>query len=353
VVWLNDKDEPTGLGPGGVRIYPDGRDPKSKESNAADRRAARALRRRRDRYLQRRGNLLGALKRHGLMPEDQEARRAVAALDPYVLRAHALSDPLPAHHVGRALFHLNQRRGFRSNRKTEKGDKESGAIKIAAGKLQQSMEEVSANTLGEFLNRRHSPQQMQARQKAIREELERLGKGHLRGNARKKAWAKIRKRLFPGEVLPAPLPVRTRNISLGAKAEYDFYPTRQMLEHEFVAIWNAQAPHHPSMTEEARKEIHCIIFHQRELKQPPVGKCSLDPAKNKYDIEGFRCSWAHPLAQRFRIWQEVRNLALVETGRRPRPLSKEEGDKVTLALIQNGKLSFDKIRTLLKLPPEA
>ena len=352
-VWLNDKDEPVGLGPGGARIFPDGRDPKSKESNAADRRAARAMRRRRDRYLQRRGNLLGLLKRHGLMPEERDARHALAALDPYTLRALALTEPLPAHHVGRALFHLNQRRGFLSNRKAEKRDKESGAIKTAAGKLQQSMEDVSANTLGEFLNRRHSPQQMQARQNAIREELKRLGKGHLAGNARKKAWAKIRKRLFPGEVLPAPLPVRTRNIGSGAKAEYDFYPTRQMLEHEFGAIWKAQAPHHPSMTEDARKEIHRVIFFQRPLKQPPVGKCSLDPAKDKDDVEGFRCSWAHPLAQRFRIWQEVRNLAIVETGQRPRPLAPEAGNKVALALIQNNKLSFDKIRGLLKLPPEA
>ncbi|HEU5017500.1 MAG TPA: type II CRISPR RNA-guided endonuclease Cas9 [Pseudolabrys sp.] len=352
-VWLNDKDEPIGLGPGGVRIFPDGRDPKSKESNAADRRAARGMRRRRDRYLQRRGNLLGLLTRHGLMPEDRDERRALAALDPYALRADALAEPLPAHHVGRALFHLNQRRGFLSNRKTEKKDKEAGAIKTAAGKLQQGMADASAETLGEFFNRRHAPRAMQARRKAIREELQRLGKQHLTGNARKKAWAKIRKRLFPGEMLPAPLPVRARNVSAGTKAEYDFYPTRQMLEHEFDAVWKAQAPHHRSMTEEAHKEIRHAIFFQRQLKQPPVGKCSLDPAKGKDDVEGFRCSWAHPLAQRFRIWQEVRNLAVVETGQKPPPLSKEDGDKIALALLQNNKLSFDKIRSLLKLPQEA
>lgn len=352
-VWLNDKDEPFGLGPGGVRIFADGRDPKSKESNAADRRVARGMRRRRDRYLQRRGNLLGLFVRYGLMPGAGDARRALAALDPYTLRAQALTEPLPAHHVGRALFHLNQRRGFRSNRKTEKGDKESGAIKIAAGKLQQSLTDTSARTLGEFLSRRHSPREIQVRQEAIREELKRLGKEHLTGNARKKAWAKIRKRLFPGELLGAPLPVRARNISAGAKAEYDFYPTRQMIQDEFDAIWKAQAQNHPSMSEDAHKIIRDAIFLQRPLKQPPVGKCSLDPAKNNDDVEGFRCSWAHPLAQRFRIWQDVRNLALVETGSRPRQLTKEEGDKIALALIQSNKLSFDKIRTLLKLPPEA
>ena len=147
--------------------------------------------------------------------------------------------------------------------------------------------------------------------------------------------------------------MRTRNRSTGTKAEYDFYPQRQMLLGEFDAIWSRQAPHHPSITEDAREAIHHAIFHQRPLKQPPVGKCSLDPANDKNDLEGFRCSWAHPLAQRFRIWQETRNLAVAEAGRPVRTLSKEDGDKIALALIQNGKLSFDKVRGLLKLPPEA
>ncbi|MGH6678670.1 MAG: type II CRISPR RNA-guided endonuclease Cas9, partial [Bradyrhizobium sp.] len=265
------------------------------------------MRRRRDRYLQRRGNLMGLLVKHGLMPADEAERKALEALDPYELRAKALDQPLPAHHIGRALFHLNQRRGFLSNRKTEKGDKESGAIKLAAGNLQKLMQESGARTLGEFLHRRH----------LVRE------------------------------------PVRARNRSSGAKAEYDFYPTRQMLLDEFEAIWKRQAPYYSSMTADGWKAIHHAIFFQRPLKQPPVGKCSLDPANDKDDLEGFRCSWAHPLAQRFRIWQEVRNLASAETGRPSRPLTKEEGDKVALALFQNGKLSFDKIRSLLKLPSEA
>ena len=307
VVWLDEKHNPTGLGPGGVRIYPDGRDPQSKTSNAVDRRVARGARRRRDRYLKRRSTLMSLLVAHGLMPEDVAARKVLEALDPYELRAKALDETLPAHHIGRALFHLNQRRGFLSNRKTEKGDNESGAIKLAAGKLQEMMKLSGARTLGEFFNGRHR----------VRE------------------------------------PVRTRNRSTGAKAEYDFYPTRQLLLDEFDAIWNRQAAHHPSMTADARTAIHHAIFFQRPLKQPPVGKCSLDPAKDKDDEEGFRCPWAHPLAQRFRIWQEVRNLAVVETGRPSRPLDKEEGDKVALALIQTGKLSFDKIRGLLKLPSEA
>jgi CRISPR-associated endonuclease Csn1 len=307
VVWLNESGEPVELGPGGVRIYPDGRDPQSKESNAADRRVARGMRRRRDRYLKRRSNLMVLLVKHGLMPADEAERKALEALDPYELRANALDENLPPHHIGRALFHMNQRRGFLSNRKTEKGDNESGAIKSAAVRLLEMMQASGARTIGEFFHRRHR----------VRE------------------------------------PVRARNRGAGNKAEYDFYPTRQMLLDEFAAIWGRQAPGHPCMTEEARAAIHQEIFHQRPLKQPPVGKCSLDPARDKEDAEGFRCPWAHPLAQRFRIWQEVRNLAVVETGRPSRLRRKEEGDRIGLALIQTGKLSFDKMRGLLKLPPEA
>lgn len=310
IVWLDEQGNAVGLGPGGVRVYPDGRDPKSKKSktsNAVDRRLARGARRRRDRYLKRRSDLMSLLVAHGLMPAEEGARKALEPLDPYELRARALDAPLPAPHVGRALFHLNQRRGFLSNRKTEKKDSESGAIKEAAGKLQELMRASGARTLGEFFYGR---------------QRNRIG-------------------------------VRARNRSTGAKAEYEFYPTRQLLLDEFDAIWTRQAPHHPSMTAEARAAIHHAIFYQRPLKSPPVGKCSLDPASDADDAEGFRCPWAHPLAQRFRIWQEVRNLTIVETGKHSPPLSKEAGDTIALALLQNNKLSFDKIRSLLKLPSEA
>src|SRR5947207_4608698 len=46
------------------RIFPDGRNPQSKQSNAAGRRLARSARRRRDRYLQRRGKLMGRSEEH-------------------------------------------------------------------------------------------------------------------------------------------------------------------------------------------------------------------------------------------------------------------------------------------------
>jgi CRISPR-associated endonuclease Csn1 len=307
LVKLDERGEACGIVRGGVRIYPDGRDPQSGTSNAVDRRQARGARRRRDRYLERRTALMALLVRHGLMPKQPAERKKLESLDPYELRLRGLTQPLAPCEVGRALFHLNQRRGFASNRKTEKRDNEAGAIKQAAHKLEELLEQSGAETLGALLAGRHTHK----------------------------------------------LPVRARNVAAGPKAEYEFYPLRGMLQHEFDLLWSRQAAHHPAlMTAEAHHAIRHVIFYQRPLRQPPVGKCALSPATNADDAEGFRCPRAHPLAQRFRIWQEVRNLAIAETGQPNRPLDKEQQDKVALALLQNNKLSFEKIRALLKLPAE-
>lgn len=352
-----DRFEAVRLGPGGVRIFPDGRDPQSGMSNALDRRLARGARKRRDRFIERRKELIVALVKHGLFPGDRRERRALEVLDPYTLRKAALTDALPAHHMGRALFHLNQRRGFQSNRKTDGKQSEDGAIKQAATKLQARMEEERAPTLGAFFAEMHLRKPYEDRQNAIRAELARLGKGHLTGNARKKAWAKARKRLFGDDILPpdaGPDGVRARATITGTKASYDFYPTRAMLRDEFEAIWAAQRSHHPAMTDEARKEIEHIIFFQRPLKPAIVGKCTLDPATTPFkdDPEGYRAPWSHPLAQRFRILQEARNLEVRETGKGSRRLTKEQGDLVVQALLANKEVKFDKLRTLLKLPAE-
>ena len=304
VIWLDDYGKPCGLGPGGVRIFSDGRDPQSKTSNAASRRVARGMRRRRDRYLKRRARLMDQLIGFGLMPADEAGRKALEKCDPYELRAAGLDRRLPLHHVGRALFHLNQRRGFRSNRKTEGGGNEAGPIKEAVGQLEQAMKVEGARTLGEFLWRRHRDR---------------------RG-------------------------VRARNSGTATKVAYDYYPSRTMLEKEFDAIWTAQAIHHPEMTEEARGVLRETVFHQRQLREQPVGKCALDPAEGPDDTDGFRLPRAHPLAQRFRILQEVNNLDYGEVGRESIKLSDEQRKMLVLALSGKNKLTFDRMRALLKLP---
>lgn len=304
IVWLTTSNEPFELGPGGVRVYQDGRDPRSLESKAVNRRKARLERRRQDRAVKRRSNLMALLIAHSLMPADGRARKALEMLDPYKLRADALNGALPAHHVGRALFHLNQRRGFLSNRATGSAGDVVGLVKSAAARLDKAMNAEEARTLGEFLFFRHRSR----------------------------------------------MTVRVRLKPTGTKLGYEFYPTRQLLLNEFDAIWNCQAPTSPSMTQRARDEIHRVIFYQRPRKPVPVAPCEFDPAANPDDADGLCCPWAHPLAQRLRVWQQIRDLAVSEPGKPLMTLSKSDGDTLARALLESTKLTFERLGELINLP---
>ncbi len=72
---LDKGRHPCGVRDLGVQVFPDGRDPQSGTSLAVDRRVARSMRRRRDRYLLRRDDLMAAFVRHGLMPSDEDERK--------------------------------------------------------------------------------------------------------------------------------------------------------------------------------------------------------------------------------------------------------------------------------------
>lgn len=303
--WLYETDGSgassriVGVIDGGVRIFSDGRDPKSKASLAVDRRAARAMRRRRDRYLRRRATLMKVLAKAGLMPSDPAEAKTLELLDPYELRAKGLDASLPLTHFGRALFHLNQRRGFKSNRKTDRGDNESGKIKDATRRLDDAIHDVKARTYGEFL--------------------------HMR-----------RERASDPRHVPT---VRTR-LSVGKRggpdakeeAGYDFYPDRRHLEEEFHALWAAQAAHHPEvLTDDLRALVYEKIFYQRPLKEPEVGLC-LFSGYDDIPSQERRLPKAHPLTQRRVLYETVNQLRVTADGRETRPLTREERDQIIHAL---------------------
>jgi len=150
---LDEDRRPCAVLAAGVRVFPDSRDPQTLASLAAERRAARAARRRRDRYLRRRRALANALVRHGLMPESG----SVSGSDPWPLRQAALVRPLSPHELGRVIFHLNQRRGFASNRRTDgSNEEERGKIRDAADRLRGELSRAGAPTLGAWLAERHA-----------------------------------------------------------------------------------------------------------------------------------------------------------------------------------------------------
>ncbi len=306
-----DDLEPTSIIAAGSRIFSDGRDPKSGASLAVDRRDARAMRRRRDRLQQRQRALMKYLVDDDLFPADVAERKKLETLDPFELRARALDEALPLPHLGRAIWHLNQRRGFKSNRKTDKPDDDAGKIKTGVGRLRERMEADGARTFGE--------------------------------------WLHMRRR--PTEDHPDGLSVRTRlRPEQGEDAKgtgYDFYPGRDLLEDEFNEIWNAQAPHHPDvLTPEVHDRLYEIVFHQRPLKQPQIGTCTFGNGEP-------RLAKAHPLFQRRRLLEEVNALKIVRAGQVAERLTPEQRDILVLKLKDKAKVAFASLRKALRLDEDA
>ena len=301
-VALDSEGKPSRFLRMGVRIFPDSRNPKDGSSLAAARRLARSMRRRRDRFLKRRQRLMRLMVEHGLMPADPDQRKQLRRLDPYELRRKGLDEALTPYQFGRVLFHLNQRRGFRSNRRADRrADDDSGKLKAAVRIVTEQMEKDGARTVGEWLAQRH----------AVRS------------------------------------PVRARLRGQGPKSQYELYVDRQMIEAEFDALWSAQAKLNPGVfSPTARGILRDALLFQRHLRPVVPGRCT-------FETDEPRAPLALPSVQRFRIFQEANNLRVAEPGQSERPLTTVERDELVHELLRVRERKFDRIRKLLRLPADS
>jgi CRISPR-associated endonuclease Csn1 len=306
LIRLNASDEPCAVIRAGVRIFSDGRNPKDGLSLAVTRREARAMRRRRDRLLKRKNRLILKLVEHGFWPADPLARKELESLNPYALRAKGLDEALTPAEFGRALFHINQRRGFKSNRKTDKKENDSGALKSAIKRVREQLTANQARTVGEWL--------------------------HQRMAAGQPVRARYRQTPFVNAE-------GKRRID----KSYDLYVERAMVEAEFDAIWAKQAALNPAAyTDAIHKDLKDTLLFQRNLRPVKPGRCTLLPDEERAPL-------ALPSTQRFRLLQEANNLRVIQEGLQERPLTLAERDKVAAALEQKSKVSFTAIKKLLGL----
>src|SRR5579885_2461853 len=184
---------------------------------------------------------------------------------PYLLRAAALEEKLERHFLGRAFYHLAQRRGYRSNRIDLAGDKkdeERGKVEPAIAGLRMEMAQGDTRTLGQHFSRQ----------------------------------------------APAEKRIRQR------------YTARDMCEHEFEAIWNAQQGHYAEeLTTERKRQLHKAIFFQRPLRSSRhlVGFCELEKGKR-------RAAAALLISQEFRLLQKVNDLRVGLPGEAERELTAAE-----------------------------
>ena len=276
---------------GGVYIFPDGREPAKKgrvgDSNAVQRRLARSMRRNRDRHKCRLRAYMKELVKLKLMPSRGDERDRLFhshandpdAYNPYRLRAAAVERELTAYELGRALYHLGLRRGFKSNR-IDQNDDDGGKLRDAVDKLDN---ELGNQTLGQFLWKR------------LQQENKRRQQGFSVSG------------------------IRFRGTD-------EFYPNRAMYEQEFDAIRKFQSRGH-NLTSENWDRLRSYVLFQRPLKRVERGKCQFYPDEYRH--------WQDtPIGHDYRIYQEVNHLRWFDSDQREHSLDDTQRDTVIASLMK-------------------
>lgn len=318
----------------GVRIFQEAVEPTSAGNQRTPknhkRRQARLARRQLHRRRVRRRALLRLLQHHGLLPHDPETLNTLLwdneDHNPYRLRADGVHQRLDAMDFGRVLYHLNQRRGFRSNRKTRLGSlvAEPEVVDLVRADEQRELERA-----------RRRPNRP-AFVETIREKTEDDESAVLVEIARVRT-ALNEHQWTLGEFLYRQ-PIRRRQ-----------YTDRAMHEEEFDRLWEAQVPFHPDLlTPGLKAAVHHIIFAQRPLKVPPAGRCELEPTRR-------RAPKALLEYQQFRLLQTLNHLEILPVSEQSRPLTPEERNRLLEALEDRQHeggthLSWTAVRTRLQLP---
>ena len=154
VVALDENEEPCGILLLGVRIFDAAENPKDGASLALPRREARSARRRLRRHKHRLDRIRNLILEQKLITESELASLFVGKLeDIYALRTRALDERITDPELCRILVHLAQRRGFRSNRKSDTVDKETGQLLAAVSENEKRLHENNYRTVGEMFYR--------------------------------------------------------------------------------------------------------------------------------------------------------------------------------------------------------
>ncbi|MCB0368580.1 MAG: type II CRISPR RNA-guided endonuclease Cas9, partial [Bdellovibrionales bacterium] len=301
IVKLDDKKNPELIINAGSRIFSDGREPdKGKPSLAVARRDARSARRRRDRLLQRKKKLFNYLIRAGFLPKDPKKLEELKSLNPYELRAKCINVKAEKYEIARALYHICQRRGFKSSRKetTEAKNKFSSAI----DNLQKALSESNSRTLGEFYFKRTQD-----------------------GNR-----------------------IRTTVTHVSStKIAYDFIPLRELYLKEVSLILETQKKYHPEITPEfiskvAGSDEEGTIFYQRPLKSVDVGFCQVYPKEK-------RAHRALPSYQKYCVEQDVFNLKIIAVNGQNIELTESQRDLIRTSLAKVQEKTRDAVKNILNL----
>ncbi|ASJ91142.1 type II CRISPR RNA-guided endonuclease Cas9 [Porphyrobacter sp. CACIAM 03H1] len=281
----------------GVRIFPEARDPDGIPLNQ-ERRKRRMMRRQLRRRRTRRRDLNQFLFEAGLLPEfskkAESAWAEVMALNPWMLRAKATREHLSPLELGRALYHLAQRRHFRGRDLEDAAAADEDNCEAASAEEQRAASQrekdrsalkASGLTLGAYIA-------------AIPERIERR-RGH--------------------------------------------HFAREDVVAEFRAIIAAQAPHCAKLRDaDFVTALEQTIFNQKSVfwRKSTLGECRFVPRAGL----AASASW---VAQEKRMLEKLNNLRIEESN--DRPLDDRERAALLALLRKKDSVSWGGIRRHLKL----
>jgi CRISPR-associated endonuclease Csn1 len=226
---------------------------------------------------------------------------------PYILRAKAAAgERLEPYELGRALYHLVQRRGYKSNRKASRNDEEEGVVFNGIQELDSAR---GGRTLAQYVvdSFRHRNGRF-----GFESEFGEFGTD----NPHDKSTQIVRR-----------------------------YTHREMYRDEFDRIRTAQSALHPQLKPADWDRIGRILFYQRPMKSQShlIGRCSLE-------TERRRCTIAIPVFQEFRLLQQLNHLQVRIPGLPNRFLTSTEHARLLEDLSQQGEMALSKAVKLLRLP---
>jgi CRISPR-associated endonuclease Csn1 len=273
----------------GVRIIPLSKDDADEFSkgNAISKNASRTLkrgvRRSMHRYKMRKQFLSAVFQALNMMPPKELFM--LSAIELYGLRDKALKEQITLQELARIFFHLNQKRGYKSNRKAN-NEEESEAKDI------KEDENIVDDNGPKRAKKKGYLDLINDREELIKEQT--IGS------------------YFYHELLKNPFYHIKENIFM-----------RKSYENEFDQIWETQQQYYPYLLSETNKNRirNEIIYYQRPLKSQKglVSVCTFEgkmyaDKRNGYQKEVFSgpkvVPKSSPLFQISKIWQELNNVEI-------------------------------------------
>lgn len=270
----------------GVHIFDKAEHPKNGGPLSLPRREARGIRRVIRRRQMRKGKLASIFERYNF--SDVDKIKHVNDISPWEIRKEGLYRRLSDLEFQKALYHIANRRGFKSNRK-EGRDAEAGKINKGMDALESTFRESGKLTIGEYLSYLD----------------------------------------------------KQRN----SNGDYSHTVRRSLIEEELSILFNKQRQYgNEKGSKKIQKIVTETILFQRPLKSvvDMVGYCTHFPEELRAPKFSFS-------AELFVFWSKLNNLKLVNTYGENFPITREMKEDLFNKALSSASINYTQIRKLWNL----